>query len=195
MKIDFVQATDDPAMHMCMACGWKGTPSLPGRCKNPKCQVSGCVAPVRSREQWCVPPDDGSLAETSPEVWAGAGRPATGHSGDSTHQDDYDIEMCIMMVEQLGGHARSYKRERASAFRRIVSEVYSPPRVTSMLDGLRKQGLAPGFALDITCYDDDGSPWDLALPEKQEKAMYYELSDPFSSSGPHAAGHGALGKP
>ena len=41
-----------------------------------------------------------------------------------------------------------------------------------MLDGLRKQGLSPGFALDITCTDeDDGTPWDLSIPAKQEKAM------------------------
>jgi len=66
MNVDFVQLTDDKILHLCMACGWQGVPSIPGHCKEPKCHISGCLAPVRSRERWCAPPEDGSLAETSP---------------------------------------------------------------------------------------------------------------------------------
>ena len=41
-----------------------------------------------------------------------------------------------------------------------------------MMSDLVKQGLSPGFALDITCIDEeDGTDWDLSLPHKQEKAM------------------------
>jgi hypothetical protein len=57
------------------------------------------------------------------------------------------------MMEQMGGYKRSYRRERAAAFRRVVTEVYSPPRLTSMIGDLRKQGLGPGLSLDITCTD------------------------------------------
>ena len=53
----------------------------------------------------------------------------------------------------------------------IVSEVYSPPRVTKAAKVLTKLGITPGFALDITVDDETGEPWDLSKPEKQDKAV------------------------
>ena len=171
MNVDFVQAIDDE-IYLCAACDWRGRCTFNGHCRNPVCHVSGCLTPMRSRERWCAPPDDGSQAETSQRFTAGAYCPATGYSGGHTTEQDNDADMCLLMIEQFGGHARSYRRERATAFRRVVSEVYSPPRVTSMLNDLRRHGLAAGFALDITCVDeDDGRPWDLSIPEKQAKAL------------------------
>ena len=50
-----------------------------------------------------------------------------------------------------------------------VSEMYSPPRVTSMAS---KMGLIPGMALDLTTVDeDDGKPWDFNDEKKRRKAM------------------------
>ena len=56
----------------------------------------------------------------------------------------------------------------------VVSEIYSPPRVTEELR--RKpwtwRSLMPGFALDLTVDDpDDGMPWDFSKSGKRSKAM------------------------
>ena len=45
-------------------------------------------------------------------------------------EPEYDDAVAAMMIEQLGG-SRSYVRERRQAMRRVIlSEIYSPPRVT-----------------------------------------------------------------
>ena len=50
----------------------------------------------------------------------------------------------------------------------VVSEVYTPPRVTALAGSL---GLSPGFALDMTVIDPgDGQPWDSDVAAKREKA-------------------------
>ena len=50
-----------------------------------------------------------------------------------------------------------------------VSEVYSPPRVTSLA---KRFGVRPGCALDLTVIDDhDGLPWDFNVAHKRERAM------------------------
>ena len=65
---------------------------------------------------------------------------------------------------------KSFKREHKKAMRRMVSEVYSPPRVTKMLSGMKDHPLLAGFALDVTCNDpDDGTPWDFDLKDKMER--------------------------
>ena len=76
-----------------------------------------------------------------------------------------------MLLMQLGGTGKAYKREARKGFRRLVSEIYSPPRVTEELRQRPRRWLLPGFALDITVADpDDGEPWDFTRPEKREKA-------------------------
>ncbi len=75
----------------------------------------------------------------------------------------------IMIV--LGTDPKSFKREKKQALRRLVSEVYSPPRVTEALRRLANNELAPGVALDLTTTDpDDGKPWDFDTAEKRLKA-------------------------
>ncbi len=97
--------------------------------------------------------------------------PAADDAGDETMAGSVECE-CLMLVEQLGVDTRSYRRERKKAMRRLVSEVYSPPRVTKLLSKMKDHPLAPGFALDITCQDpDDGKPWDFDDPEKRAKAL------------------------
>ena len=82
-----------------------------------------------------------------------------------------DDDDCLMMLMHLGVQRNSYQREHKKAMRRLVSEIYSPPRVTKMLSGMKGHPLAPGFALDITCTDpDDGQPWDFDMKEKRDKA-------------------------
>ena len=53
----------------------------------------------------------------------------------------------------------------------MVSEIYSPPRVTAaakLLPGLR---IAPGFALDLTQVDENGEPWDFDREDQRQKAL------------------------
>ena len=84
--------------------------------------------------------------------------------------ENEDEIMGIMAV--LGADPKSFRREKKQAVRRIVSEIYSPPRVTAMLKRLNDHGLIPGLALDLTTMDpDDGTPWDFDLPAKREKAL------------------------
>ncbi len=85
-------------------------------------------------------------------------------------QTTEDEIMIVMAV--LGADPKNYRREKKQAVRRIVSEIYSPPRVTRMLKNMTNHGLTPGLALDLTTVDpDDGAPWDFNAPAKREKAL------------------------
>ena len=76
-----------------------------------------------------------------------------------------------MILSQLGSVGRSYKRESRKTFKHLVSEIYSPPRVTKLIKESRYKYLMPGLALDLTVVDpDDGQPWDFSLRSKREKA-------------------------
>ena len=82
----------------------------------------------------------------------------------------YDEEI-INVLNVLGAPPRHFKREHKKAVSKIVSEIYSPPRVTRMISRLPEFGLVSGFALDVTCDDpDDGMPWDFDIEEKRQKA-------------------------
>lgn len=64
------------------------------------------------------------------------------------------------MRRQLAGYGGTVREH--------VMELYSPPRVTRILD---RMGLIPGMALDLTTVDpEDGEPWDFNVPEKAVKA-------------------------
>ena len=77
---------------------------------------------------------------------------------------------CIMAV--LGADPKSFKREKRQAVRRLVSEIYSPPRITDMLRHMSNHNLTPGLALDLTTFDpDDGQPWDFGVKAKREKVL------------------------
>ena len=53
----------------------------------------------------------------------------------------------------------------------VISELYSPPRVTAEIARSKNEFLTPGFAFDITVNDpDDGQPWDFNVRAKREKA-------------------------
>ena len=76
----------------------------------------------------------------------------------------------LKLVRGLGGCRRAYQKERAKSMNAIVSEIYSPPRVTQALKMLPSMGLIPGFALDLTTNDEEGNPWDFSCPRQRQKA-------------------------
>ena len=81
-----------------------------------------------------------------------------------------DDEVAQLLITQLGG-GRSYARERRTAHRRVVSEIFSPPRLTGYLSRFPSKHLAPGVALDLTTIDVvDGLPWDFDIKVKRERA-------------------------
>jgi hypothetical protein len=76
-----------------------------------------------------------------------------------------------MLLMSLASSGRRYGRETRAAHRRIVSEVYSPPRVTAEAKKGRHPHIVPGFAFDLTVNDpDDGQPWDFSIKAKRDKA-------------------------
>ena len=95
--------------------------------------------------------------------------------------DDRDEEMtslvqdlrCMEMIGNITTPSTGrQRRDTRRSFRRLVSEVYSLPRVTKMLSAMPRSMLAPGLALHITCNDpDDGQPWDFDRKEKRDKAL------------------------
>ena len=82
-----------------------------------------------------------------------------------------DDVVSSILLQQLGSVGRRYKRESRSAYKKIVSEIYSPPRITREIGHSRGSHLMAGFALDLTVVDpDDGLPWDFTSLAKQAKA-------------------------
>ena len=75
-----------------------------------------------------------------------------------------------LLVTQLGGHGGGYARERRQGWNRMVSEIYSPPRITSLAKQLPSYGILPGFALDLTTVDDQGKHWDFNKKLMRDKA-------------------------
>ena len=54
----------------------------------------------------------------------------------------------LAVIRSLRGSQGKYRRERKRALRHVVSEIYSPPRVTAATKLLPELRLIPGFALD-----------------------------------------------
>ena len=76
----------------------------------------------------------------------------------------------LSLVASIGGNRKAYKKERSAAMKRIVSEIYSPPRVTAAAKLLPSLKIIPGFALDITTVDEEGRPWDFSKLEMRQAA-------------------------
>ena len=80
-------------------------------------------------------------------------------------------EEYVNLLGMLGTQTNAFKRENRKAYNRIVSEIYSPPRVTRMASMLPSLKLLPGYAMDITTEDpDDRQPWDFDCAAKRDKA-------------------------
>ena len=90
---------------------------------------------------------------------------------DETREQINEINVEILnVISELGAGGRAYMRERKAKLRAIVSEIYSPPRVTKYAKLLPSLGIAPGFAIDLTTCNEKGEPWDLDSIEKQKEA-------------------------
>ena len=80
-----------------------------------------------------------------------------------------DDVVAELLLTQMGGSGRQHQREFRAAARKIVSEFYSPPRVTKLIRDMKCKHLMAGFAFDMTLVDeDDGMPWDFSVPAKRE---------------------------
>ncbi len=99
---------------------------------------------------------------------AAEGGHEAGHGMDTDFMDEVAnlaIFNCLAMDD------KSYRRERKRAYRRVVSELYPPPRITRALSCLPNASLVPGYALDLTVVDPhDGEPWDFSLASKRARA-------------------------
>eukprot|EP00973_Karenia_brevis_P017222 2365562-Karenia_brevis.AAC.1 len=63
--------------------------------------------------------------------------------------------------------AQEQRLSRLAEPSRIISEVYSPPRVAPVAPTV---GMKTGFSIDLTEMDpDDGMPWDLNIQAKRDK--------------------------
>ena len=86
------------------------------------------------------------------------------------HEDIGD-EVSTILLAQLGQSSKSYRHEFKKSSKYLVSEIYSPPRITHEVKRGRYRKLAPGFALDLTVVDpEDGRPLDFSKKEKRDKA-------------------------
>ena len=74
---------------------------------------------------------DMEVGYTNTETIAGL-RKRLHREGAACEAEEQDAE-CMSLIAALGGEPKSFKRERKRALRNIVSEIYSPPRVASML--------------------------------------------------------------
>ena len=70
-----------------------------------------------------------------------------------------DLTYTLKLVRDLGGDAR-----------RMVAEIYSPPRVTAAAKRLPHYGLLPGFAFDLRTSDELGRPWDFDDVARRKEA-------------------------
>ena len=79
-------------------------------------------------------------------------------------------EEILSIVHSLGGNTGKYRRERGRALRHVISEIYSPPRVSAVAKLCPSFGILPGFALDLTVADSDGRQWDFDDEEMRRRA-------------------------
>ncbi len=73
-------------------------------------------------------------------------------------------------MADMGSSGTVHQRDGRKAFKKLVSEIDSPPRVTDLRRRTRSKHLMAGFALDLTVPDEDGAPWDFNRKDKREKA-------------------------
>ena len=137
-----------------------------------------CGTPQRANEQADPEPNDermdieeGANEDESNDVnmqFVGALRVEDALGSLEPTVDDF---VSSLLLRQLGSLGRSYRREARQASKAIVSEIYSPPRVTELIKRARMKHVMPGLALDITVNDPlDNQPWDFSLEHKRRRA-------------------------
>ena len=70
-----------------------------------------------------------------------------------------DLKMVLNFITEAGGDAK-----------RMISEIYSPPRVTAAARKLPHLGVVPGFAMDLRTMDEHGRPWNFDNEERRREA-------------------------
>ena len=83
-----------------------------------------------------------------------------------SHLKRYNEEI-LKLVNELGGGPRAYARERNKRLKYLVTEIYSPPRVTDWAKLLPSMEVIPGLAFDLTTCDENGKAWDFADEERR----------------------------
>ena len=73
-------------------------------------------------------------------------------------EPSFDDQVAEMLLAEMGSSGRVRRRDGRKAVRKMVSEIYPPPRVTDLLKRMRSRHLMAGFALDPTVMDEDGQP-------------------------------------
>jgi len=109
-----------------------------------------------------------------------------------TTQSDSDEIMKI--VRDLGGSQKAYRKERAKAMKGIVSEIYSPPRVTRAIKMMPSSEVIAGFALDLTTSDVDGRAWNFDEKEMRDRARkkFHEEKPMFLIGSPYCTPYSPL---
>ena len=87
-----------------------------------------------------------------------------GHVGASqgvgSPEPSFDDMISELLLTEMGSSGRARRKDGRKAIKKIVSEIYSPPRVTDLLRKMESRHLMAGFALDLTVLDEDGQPWE-----------------------------------
>ena len=91
------------------------------------------------------------------------------------------VERISVLIHALGGDGSGYRSKKARAARKIISEIYSAPRVTAAAQRLPRYGLEAGLALDLTTDDETGRPFDdFNEPKQRAKAdKLFDTQQPF----------------
>ena len=143
---------------------WRVRPYQSGPCA----ASSPCVGDRECRDESSIR-DVGFTTATPPEESDPCDTIGLINVADGTDAESR-VERICLAVHALGGDGHAYRRERASAARAVVAEVYAAPNVTAAAGRLPKYGMMPGLALDITVDDDTGQPYDFSVKAQRDKA-------------------------
>ena len=88
-------------------------------------------------------------------------------------QNPDDLDMGANHVAELSQEQRflyALVKELGGDTKKILSEIYSVPRVTEAISKVPGCGIVPGSALDLRTTDESGQPWDFSRPDKRRAA-------------------------
>ena len=100
----------------------------------------------------------------------------------------------MKLTSLCGGSRKAYRKERTKAMTGIVSEIYSPPRVTRAIKMMPSSEVIAGFALDLTTKDVDGRAWNFDEKEMRDRARrkFREEKPMFLIGSPYCTPYSAL---
>ena len=80
------------------------------------------------------------------------------------------MQAILSITKDLGGRPKDNERHLSKSYKVVLSEIYSPPRVTAAAEILKELDIDPGLALDLTTCDENGEPWDFGKDIMRAKA-------------------------